>query len=196
MKPILTLVKAAHKSFAAHFTKLAEHHAFKAAHHDGLAEHETEIAEAHKAIAGHHKAAGADGLHEEHMKIHKACLGKAQKHEKCAKAEGKHCEHCKAMAAAHTQAEKAVNPDATEGDLVKTLTDGLAEIKAAQGTFPTNDALKELVKGVVKEVVAEQITPDLTKVAGLQLISRDGKTLTPPATASTPATPAADAIII
>lgn len=176
MNPIYELVKAAHKSLAAHFGKSAAFHEVKAAHHDALDGTHGEMAECHKAIAGLHKAAGADGLHEEHMKLHKAHASKSAAHGKLAKAHGKFAEHCKAMGAAHAEAEKAVKADVNEGDLQKVLSEGIAQIKTMVEPV-TGDALKATIKGVVEEVVKSQIEPNLTKIAGMELIGRDGKKL-------------------
>jgi hypothetical protein len=176
MNPIFELVKAAHKSLAAHFGKMAAHSEAVAAHHDAQDGVHTEMAEAHKAIAGCHKAAEAEELHGEHMKLHKAHVTKAGHHAKMCKAFGKFGEHCKAMGAAHEGAEKAVKADVNEGDLQKTLAEGIEQIRTMVEPV-TGDVLKATIRMVVEDVVKSQIEPNLTKIAGMELVGRDGKTL-------------------
>jgi hypothetical protein len=198
MKPIVTLVKAAHKSFAAHFGKAAAHHELKAGLHEQAQDEHEEMAECHKTIAGIHKAAGAGELHTEHMKLHKGHMALAAHHGKLAKAHGSFAEHCKGMAAAHGEAEKAVKDDASEEGLHKVITEGLAELTKAQAAGfealpkPIDiDSMKKVIGEVVQPMIAEQLDQfkKAAKVSGLDLVSRDGKKLD-----TTQAVPAADAI--
>ena len=66
--------------------------------------------------------------------------------------------------------------DVNEGDLQKVLSEGIAQIKTMVEPV-TGDVLKATIRRVVEDVMKSQIEPNLTKIAGMELIGRDGKKL-------------------